>query len=44
MKPTDLLLAISGSGNSKNVICAVNYAKEIGATVIGLSGYDVGIM
>ncbi len=38
----DVVMAISGSGNSKNVINAVIYAKEQGNTVIGLSGYDGG--
>ena len=38
----DLVFAISGSGNSKNVINAVEYAKETGAKVIGLTGYDGG--
>jgi D-sedoheptulose 7-phosphate isomerase len=38
----DIIMAISGSGNSKNVINAVAYAKENGCKVIGLSGYDGG--
>jgi D-sedoheptulose 7-phosphate isomerase len=38
----DIAMAISGSGNSKNVINAVAYAKENGCKVIGLSGYDGG--
>ena len=38
----DVLLAISGSGNSKNVVNAVKYAKELGATVIGMTGYNGG--
>ena len=38
----DLIIAISGSGNSKNVIKAVEYAKKVGAKVVGLSGYDGG--
>ena len=38
----DLLVAISGSGNSKNIIKAVEKAHERGATVIGISGYDGG--
>ena len=35
-------MAISGSGNSKNVINAVEYAKQRGNTVIGLSGFNGG--
>ena len=42
LKPTDLVIGISGSGNSKNVICAVEYAKEIGAPVVGITGYHGG--
>ena len=38
----DVVLAISGSGNSKNVIKAVEYAKKEGATIIGMTGYDGG--
>lgn len=38
----DMLIAFSGSGNSKNVINAVTYAKEQGAQVIGVTGYDGG--
>ncbi len=38
----DILLAISGSGNSHNIIKAVDYAKEVGAKVIGMTGYNGG--
>jgi D-sedoheptulose 7-phosphate isomerase len=38
----DLIIAISGSGNSVNVINAVEYAKEQGNKVIGMTGYDGG--
>ena len=38
----DVIIALSGSGNSKNVINAVTYAKEIGSLVIGFTGYDGG--
>lgn len=40
----DVVMAISGSGNSANVINAVKYAKERGNLVIGLSGYDGGML
>lgn len=40
----DVLLAISTSGNSKNVINAVNAAKEKGIFVVGLTGKDGGKM
>lgn len=42
LEPKDVLVAISGSGNSKNVINAVEYAKEHGIKVIGLTGYNGG--
>jgi D-sedoheptulose 7-phosphate isomerase len=38
----DLVLALSGSGNSENVIRAVKYANEHGATTLGLCGYRGG--
>ena len=38
----DLIIAISGSGNSENVIRAVEYAKARGAKIIGLTGYSGG--
>jgi len=40
----DCLVAISTSGNSKNVIRAVEKAKEIGVETIGLLGRDGGIL
>lgn len=42
LKSDDLVIAISGSGNSKNVINAVEYAKKQGCKIIGLTGYDGG--
>lgn len=42
MRPGDVALAISGSGNSKNVLNAVEYAKSQGAKVIGLTGFGGG--
>ena len=38
----DVLVAISGSGNSANVINAVEYAHETGMTVVGVTGFDGG--
>ena len=40
----DLVLAISGSGNSKNIINAVKVAKNAGVKVIGMTGYDGGAL
>lgn len=42
MKPGDVLLAISGSGNSPNILRAVETANEIGATTLGLTGFHGG--
>jgi D-sedoheptulose 7-phosphate isomerase len=42
LMPGDLVLALSGSGNSENVIRAVNYANAHGATTLGLCGYRGG--
>ena len=41
-EPGDVLIAISGSGNSLNVLRAVEYANSIGCHTIGLSGRDGG--
>jgi len=38
----DLLVAISGSGNSPNVLRAVEYARSIGMETFGVTGYDGG--
>ena len=40
----DILLAISTSGNSANVVNGIHAAKEKGMTIIGLTGRDGGIM
>lgn len=42
IKPGDLVIGISGSGNSKNVIKAIEYAKSSGNTTVGITGYDGG--
>ncbi len=38
----DVLIAISGSGNSPNVLRAVEVANEVGAVSVGWSGYGGG--
>lgn len=40
--PGDLVLAISGSGNSPNVLHAVDWANRHGLVTYGLTGYDGG--
>lgn len=42
IKPGDLLLVISASGNSRNIVKAIEIAKEKGNKIIGLCGYDGG--
>jgi D-sedoheptulose 7-phosphate isomerase len=42
MEPNDVVVAISASGNSPNIIEAVQYANEQGAVTVGLSGFDGG--
>lgn len=42
LSPDDLVIAISGSGNSENVIRAVRYANEHGGVTLGLCGYRGG--
>ena len=41
-EPGDVVMAISGSGNSPNVLQAVEYANSIGCRTIALSGRDGG--
>jgi D-sedoheptulose 7-phosphate isomerase len=38
----DVLIAISASGNSPNIIAAVEVAKQLGLTVLGLGGFTGG--
>src|SRR5674476_309186 len=40
----DVLLAISTSGGSPNVIAAISAARDAGMTVLGLAGGDGGTM
>jgi len=42
LEPGDIVIAISGSGNSKNVINAVEYARSQGNKVIGITGFEGG--
>jgi D-sedoheptulose 7-phosphate isomerase len=44
LRPGDVVIAISGSGNSPNVIRACEYAIESYATVIGLCGSPGGML
>ena len=42
LKPEDVIIAISCSGNSPNIVKVLDYAKEIGSTVVGVTGFDGG--
>ena len=42
LRPGDLVIGISASGNSPNVVKAVNYAKAQGARVVGFCGQPGG--
>jgi D-sedoheptulose 7-phosphate isomerase len=44
LAPGDLVVAISGSGNSRNVLKAIEYANGAGAVTVGLTGYDGGAL
>lgn len=44
MKDGDILIGISGSGNSANVVNAMEYAKQHGGTTIAIVGYSGGKM
>ncbi len=41
-KPGDIYMAISGSGNSPNVIKAMQYANDLGCKTMALTGRDGG--
>lgn len=42
VRPGDIVIAISASGNSKNVINAAEIAHQYESTVIGFTGFDGG--
>jgi D-sedoheptulose 7-phosphate isomerase len=42
LKPGDVVIGISGSGNSKNILKAVEFANRNGGITIGLCGFDGG--
>ena len=42
--PGDVLVAISGSGNSPNVLKAVEWANAHGLLTVGLTGFDGGML
>jgi|TARA_B110000444_G_scaffold105593_1_gene99890 D-sedoheptulose 7-phosphate isomerase len=42
LKKDDIVIGISGSGNSKNILKAIDFSKKIGAKTIGMTGFDGG--
>ena len=42
MQAGDIVIGISGSGNSENVVRAIQYANENGGVTVGLTGYSGG--
>ena len=42
LHPGDVVIGISGSGNSPNVLKAIEYANQQGAITVGLTGFSGG--
>lgn len=42
VRPNDVVIGISGSGNSRNVLKAMEVARDAGAITVGFCGYDGG--
>lgn len=42
LKPEDVIIALSVSGNSPNVVKGVQFANDVGAVTIGCGGFDGG--
>jgi D-sedoheptulose 7-phosphate isomerase len=42
LSPRDIVIGISGSGNSPNILKAIAYANALGAATVGLTGFDGG--
>jgi len=42
MDEGDLLVVVSGSGSSPNIMAAIRAARSIGAVIVGVLGYDGG--
>jgi len=42
LKPKDVVIAISASGNSRNILKGIDYAKSLGAKTIGILGFGGG--
>lgn len=44
LQPGDVAFAISGSGNSPNILAALRFARQAGAVTAGISGFQGGQM
>jgi D-sedoheptulose 7-phosphate isomerase len=44
LDPNDVIISISCSGNSPNILKATTYAKNVGCTIIGLTGFNGGAL
>lgn len=44
INPDDVVIAITASGNSSNILRAIEYARENGAISVGFIGFDGGIL
>lgn len=43
-RPSDVLIAISASGNSPNAVAAAKWVREQGGVVVGMLGFDGGTL
>ncbi|MDC3154808.1 SIS domain-containing protein [Pelagibacteraceae bacterium] len=44
LRENDLVVAVSGSGNSRNVVKAIDYANKMKANTLAIVGYDGGVL
>jgi D-sedoheptulose 7-phosphate isomerase len=44
INPSDVVIAISCSGDSPNIIKAVDYAQDMGCKIIGITGFNGGYL
>ena len=44
LSPNDVIVAISCSGNSSNIVKAIDYAKTQGCKIIGITGFNGGYL
>jgi D-sedoheptulose 7-phosphate isomerase len=44
INPNDIVIAISCSGDSPNIVKAVDYARGLGCKIIGITGFDGGYL